>query len=152
LLEKSYFDTEHSERCSLSLQQKGKVVDDDDDDASETSSLTGVFSLVWLETPTIGYLSQVQEKSHNHKHNQTTRALVTASPNCVIATPRNGLFGASASSSSEIGERELEELPIVAQADSGGVPGRTDNRNFGQYGASRRRGCTDMFYMISQPT
>jgi len=77
---------------------------------------------------------------------------VTASPNHVIATPRNGLFGASASSSSEIGERELEELLIIVQADSEGVPGRSDNRIFGQYEANRRHDCTDMFYMISQAT
>jgi len=38
---RQHFDTEHSERCSLSLQQKGKV--DDGDDASETASLTGLF-------------------------------------------------------------------------------------------------------------
>lgn len=107
---------------------------------------------MWMETLTIGCLSEVQEKSHNHKHNQTTRALVTASPNHVIATPRNGLFGASASSSSEIGERELEELLIIVQADSEGVPGRSDNRIFGQYEANRRHDCTDMFYMISQAT
>ena len=99
-----------------------------------------------MEIPTIGYLSQVQEKSHNHKHNQTIRALVT--PNCVIATPRNGLFGASALSSSEIGERELEELLIIAQVDSEGVPRRTDLWSMRRIADTV---CADMFDMISQP-
>ena len=61
--------------------------------------------------------------NHNHSHNRSKpKTLEMASLDCVIVTPRNELFGASALSSSEIGEQESGELPIIAQAGSEGVP------------------------------